>query len=106
MKVSCQFSMCKWFHNWSGSVHSNAIAMSRRPCLEDNPEIKYYNLYYSVRLDSLIIKNNILPRKWESNDGSTFKLLLVIPNYHREMIVKQLHNWKAGAHYGVKETLH
>jgi hypothetical protein len=43
---------------------------------------------------------------WDSDDGSIFKLLFVIPRSHRELVLKQLHDWKSEAHLGVKKTLH
>ena len=67
-----------------------------------SPEVKHY----WARIDSLVLKNGKLYRKWESEDGSSYKLLLVIPKSHRELVLKQLHDGKSGAHLGVKKTLH
>ena len=67
-----------------------------------SPELKYsWN-----HIDSLVLKNNVLYRKWEENENSDFKLLLVIPKLHRTYVLKQLHDNKRGGHLGVKKTLH
>lgn len=66
------------------------------------PEIKYY----WARIDSMVIRDDKLYRKWESDDGKSCKLLLVIPKSHREVVLKQLHDNKSAGHLGVKKTLH
>jgi hypothetical protein len=49
-----------------------------------SPEIK---LYWS-RLDSFIINDEILYRKWESNDGKSYDLHLVIPKSLKSVVLK------------------
>ena len=49
-----------------------------------SPEIK---LYWS-RLDSFIINDEILYRKWESNDGKSYDLHLVIPQSLKSVVLK------------------
>jgi len=72
-------------------------------------EVSKYDVevkYYWARLDSLVVKNNVLYRKWEdANCKEKFKLLILIPRSHREDVLKQLHNNKTAAHLGVKKTL-
>jgi hypothetical protein len=49
-----------------------------------SPEIK---LYWS-RLDSFIINDEILYRKWESNDGKSYDLHLVIPKSLKSVVLQ------------------
>ena len=51
-----------------------------------SPEIK---LYWS-RLDSFIIKDEILYRKWKSNDGKNYEVHLVIPKSLKSFVLNQV----------------
>jgi hypothetical protein len=44
------------------------------------------------RLDSFIINDEILYRKWESNDGKNYDLHLVIPKSLNGFVLNQVHN--------------
>ena len=55
--------------------------------------------------DSLCLRDNILCRKWESSDGATTRLQLLLPKGLREEVLLHLHNHPTGGHFGVKKTL-
>jgi hypothetical protein len=67
-----------------------------------SPEIKFY----WSRLNSFIIKDEILYRKWESNDGKNYDLHLVIPKSLNGFVLNQVHNTLTGGHLGVRKTLY
>jgi hypothetical protein len=60
---------------------------------------------YWNRIDSLEIKENILCRKWESEDGQTITWQIVIPDKLKASVLQQLHDSVTGGHLGVKKTL-
>lgn len=55
--------------------------------------------------DSLCLRNDILYRKWESSDGLTTRLQLVLPKALREEVLTHLHTHPTRGHFGVKKTL-
>ena len=61
--------------------------------------------YYWSRLDSFVIKNAVLYRKWETDEGDSFRLLAVIPKDQRNDILTQLHSTVTAGHLGVNKTL-
>lgn len=65
------------------------------------PELKYY----WARLDSFVIKHDILYRKWETDEGDSFTLLAVIPKDKKTDILTQLHSTVTAGHLGVNKTL-
>ena len=56
------------------------------------------------RLDSFIINDEILYRKWESNDGINYDLHLVIPKRLKSFVLNQVHNTLTGGHLGVRKN--
>ena len=67
-----------------------------------SPEIKFY----WSGLNSFIIKDEILYRKWESNDSKNYDLHLVIPKSLNGFVLNQVHNTLTGGHLGVRKTLY
>lgn len=61
--------------------------------------------YYWQRWDSLVVENDILYYKWESEDGRDFHLKLVVPKELQTLVLQQLHNSVASGHLGIKKTL-
>ena len=55
--------------------------------------------------DSLCLRNDILYRKWESSDGTTTRLQLMLPKALREEVLIHLHNHPTGGRFGIKKTL-
>lgn len=66
-----------------------------------NIEIKYY----WNRIESFEIKDNILCRKWESNNGKKIAWQIVMPENLKSSVLKQLHDSVTGGHLGLKKTL-
>ena len=59
--------------------------------------------YYWNRIDSLEIKENIVCRKWETEDGQTITWQIVIPYNLKTFVLQQLHD--TGGHLGANKTL-
>ncbi|GFS63194.1 hypothetical protein TNCV_1496361 [Trichonephila clavipes] len=116
-----------------GSSHGNADALSRRPCPENcrhcsRVETKYdYAIrqittstatppdpwayspttkQYWALWNSLHLRNGVLYRKFESEDGKTFRWQLVLPRSRIPEVLKELHGSPTGGHFGVMKTLH
>ena len=45
---------------------------------------------YWAQWDSLVLKNDILYRKWESSDGKEIRLLLILPKSLREEVLQSV----------------
>lgn len=61
--------------------------------------------YYWQRWESLLIQNEILYYKWESDSGKDFNLKIVIPQDLKALVLEHLHNSVIGGHLGIKKTL-
>ncbi|GFU35199.1 retrovirus-related Pol polyprotein from transposon 17.6 [Trichonephila clavipes] len=55
--------------------------------------------------DSLHLRNGVLYRKWESDDGKTFMWQLILPKTRVSTVLKKLHGNPTGGHLGVMKTL-
>ncbi|GFX02680.1 hypothetical protein TNCV_2011241 [Trichonephila clavipes] len=60
---------------------------------------------YWALWDSLHLRNGVLYRKWESEDGKTFRWQLVLPKNRISTVLKELHGSPTGCHFGVMKTL-
>ena len=61
--------------------------------------------YYWHRLQLLCLREDVLYRRWESDDGREIKFLLLVPKTLRQFILSQLHGSTTGAHLGIEKTL-
>ena len=61
--------------------------------------------YYWHRLELLCIKEGVLYRRWESEDGKEIRFLMVVPKSLRRFVLSELHDSTAGAHLGMGKTL-
>ncbi|GFU65766.1 hypothetical protein TNCV_5059001 [Trichonephila clavipes] len=52
------------------------------------------------------MENGVLYRKFESEDGKTFRWQLVLPRSRIPEVLKELHGSPTGGHFGVMKTLH
>ncbi|GFW97289.1 retrovirus-related Pol polyprotein from transposon 412 [Trichonephila clavipes] len=60
---------------------------------------------YWALWDSLHLRNGVLYRKWESDDGKTFRWQLILPKTRVSTVLKELHGSPTGGHFGVMRTL-
>lgn len=61
--------------------------------------------YYWHRWQLLCVKEGVMYRKWESDDGKETKFLLVVPKTLRRFVLSHVHDSTAGAHLGIGKTL-
>ncbi|GFU29445.1 hypothetical protein TNCV_418801 [Trichonephila clavipes] len=60
---------------------------------------------YWALWESLHLRNGVLYRKWESDDGKTFRWQLILPKTRISTVLKELHVSPTGGHFGVMKTL-
>ncbi|GFW87604.1 hypothetical protein TNCV_4485691 [Trichonephila clavipes] len=60
---------------------------------------------YWALWDSLHLRNGVLYRKWESDDGKTFRWQLILAKTRVSTGLKELHGSPTGGHFGVMKTL-
>ncbi|GFU24444.1 hypothetical protein TNCV_2264111 [Trichonephila clavipes] len=102
-----------------GSSHGNADALSRRPCPENCRHCSRVETKYNYAIRQITTstatppdprsdekKNGVLYRKFESEDGKTFRWQLVLPRSRIPEVLKELHGSPTGGHFGVMKTLH
>ena len=81
------------------------IESGQKPSWVDIAQHKIDVKYYWNRLDSFDIKDDILCRKWECNDGDKIEWQKVIPEKQRPSILKQLHDSVTGGIKVLKRLL-
>ncbi|GFT69850.1 retrovirus-related Pol polyprotein from transposon 412 [Trichonephila clavipes] len=60
---------------------------------------------YWALWESLNLRNGVLCRKWESDDGKTFRWQLILPKTRVSTVLKELHGSPTVGHFGVMKTL-
>ncbi|GFW35995.1 hypothetical protein TNCV_4928591 [Trichonephila clavipes] len=60
---------------------------------------------YWALWDSLHLRNGVLYRKWETDEGKAFRWQLILPKSRISTILKKLHGSPTGGHFGVMKTL-
>ncbi|GBM33373.1 Retrovirus-related Pol polyprotein from transposon 297, partial [Araneus ventricosus] len=68
------------------------------------PESPATKRYWAV-WDSLHLKDGVLYRKWESNDGSSCRWQLILPKSRIQEVQRETHDSASGGHFGVMKTL-
>lgn len=71
-------------------------------------EISCYNTTvkaYWAQWDALQVKNGVLKRALESEDGTDGKLQVVVPKCRVHEVLRHLHDGSSGGHFGFKRTL-
>ncbi|GFX34245.1 retrovirus-related Pol polyprotein from transposon 412 [Trichonephila clavipes] len=61
--------------------------------------------HYWALWDSRHLRNGVLYRKWESEDGKTFRWQLILLKTRVSTVLKELHGSPTGGHFGVMKTL-
>lgn len=88
IKILLQFKQKNSLPDWSSVSH-----------LESSFKI------YLLHWDSLLIKDNLLQRRWESPDGSKIIWQIVVPSKKISDILSEAHNSPSGGHFGINKTL-
>ncbi|GBL89122.1 hypothetical protein AVEN_141247-1 [Araneus ventricosus] len=60
---------------------------------------------YWALWNSLYLKDGVLYRKWESNDGGFYRRQLILPNCRIQEVLRETHDKTSGRHFGVMKTL-
>ncbi|GBM31049.1 hypothetical protein AVEN_120255-1 [Araneus ventricosus] len=60
---------------------------------------------YWALWNSLYLKDGVLYRKWESNDGGFYRRQLILPNCRIQEVLRETHDNTSGRHFGVMKTL-
>ncbi|KAF8789439.1 Transposon Ty3-G Gag-Pol polyprotein like [Argiope bruennichi] len=60
---------------------------------------------YWALWDSHHLRNGVLYRKWESDDGKAFRWQLILPKARVSTVLKEFHGSPTGGHFGVTKTL-
>ncbi|GFX89646.1 retrovirus-related Pol polyprotein from transposon 17.6 [Trichonephila clavipes] len=76
-----------------------------KPSWQDIAPFHPTTKHYWALWDSLHFRNIVLYRKWESDDGKTFRWQLILPKTRVSTVLKELHDSPTGGHFGVMKTL-
>ncbi|GBM65530.1 hypothetical protein AVEN_83382-1 [Araneus ventricosus] len=68
------------------------------------PESPATNRYWAF-WNSLYLKDGVLYRKWESNDGGFYRRQLILPKSRIQEVLREIHDSRSGKHFGVMKTL-
>ncbi|GFV89785.1 retrovirus-related Pol polyprotein from transposon 412 [Trichonephila clavipes] len=79
---------------------------SNKPSWQDISAYSPTTKQYWALWNSLYLRNGVLYRKFESEDGKTFRWQLVLPRSRIPEVLKELHGSPTGGHYCVMKTLH
>ncbi|GFY16361.1 retrovirus-related Pol polyprotein from transposon 412 [Trichonephila clavipes] len=79
---------------------------SNKPSWQDISAYSPTTKQYWALWNSLHLRNGVLYRKFESEDGKTFRWQLVLPRSRIPEVLKELHRSPTGGHFGVMKTLH
>ncbi|GBN17688.1 hypothetical protein AVEN_12345-1, partial [Araneus ventricosus] len=60
---------------------------------------------YWVLWDSLHLKDGVLYRKWESDDGRSCRWQLILPKSRIQEVLRETHDSASGGNFGVMKTL-
>ena len=77
-----------------------------RPQWKDVSSLSSSIKTYWVNWNLLEVRNGVLCKRWESNDGNTIDYKIVLPRQLRSIVLSELHDSKTAAHCGVNKTLH
>ena len=78
---------------------------SVRPSWQDISTLSPTAKRYWALWDSLHVRNGVLYRKWESEDGRSSKWQLILPKSRVSGVLKELYSSSTGGHFGVMKIL-
>ena len=81
------------------------IEEEKKPDWQEIAELSPVTKSYWAQWDSLKVVNGSLKRIWETPDGSTNILQLIIPQVRVSEVLQQMHSGVSGGHLGVNKTL-
>ncbi|GFT70886.1 retrovirus-related Pol polyprotein from transposon 412 [Trichonephila clavipes] len=76
-----------------------------KPSWQDIASFRPITKRYWALCDSLHLRNGVLYRKWESDDGKMFKWQLILSKTRVSTVLEELHGSPTGGHFGVTKTL-
>ncbi|GFX58413.1 hypothetical protein TNCV_319951 [Trichonephila clavipes] len=76
-----------------------------KPSWEDIASFHPTTKRYWALYDSLHLRNGVLYRKWESDEGKTSRWQLILPTTRISTVLQKLHGSPTGGHFGVMKTL-
>ncbi|MGG6496149.1 UNVERIFIED_CONTAM: hypothetical protein NY603_24855, partial [Bacteroidetes bacterium 56_B9] len=80
-------------------------AATGRPSWQNIAPFSPVTKRYWALWDSLRLRNGVLYRQWESDDGKTSRWQLLLPRSRVAEVLKELHSSPTGGHFGVTKTL-
>ena len=77
---------------------------NQRPTLHEiSSRSKAAKVYY-LEWKRLELREGILYRRWESDDGRVIRWQLIVPKKYQNAVLKELHSAKTAAHFGIYKT--
>ena len=76
-----------------------------KPPWEEVSRLSAATKSYWGQWEMLSVKQGVLTKKWESNDGKVVRWLIVLPRRLRRRVLDELHASTSGAHLGREKTL-
>ncbi|GBM68306.1 Transposon Ty3-I Gag-Pol polyprotein [Araneus ventricosus] len=81
------------------------LNLAERPSWQEiAPESPATKRYWAL-WDSLHLKDGVLYRKWESDDGNSYRWQLILPKSRIPEVLRETHDSASGGHFGVMKTL-
>ncbi|GBM41553.1 hypothetical protein AVEN_52299-1 [Araneus ventricosus] len=74
---------------------------SRQEIAQESPATKRYWALW----DSLHLRDGVLYRKWENDDGSSCQWQLILPRSRIQEVLQETHDSSSGGHFGIMKTL-
>ena len=81
-----------------------SVELDQKPDLSQTMRRSREHARLLQQWDQLVVKNNLLYRRYEDDKGSSQHLQLVIPRVLRRLILKELHGGVSGGHLGEQKT--
>ncbi|GFU80972.1 retrovirus-related Pol polyprotein from transposon 412 [Trichonephila clavipes] len=75
------------------------VSSDEKPSWQDIAPFHPTTKRYWALWDSLHLRNGVLYRKWESDDGKTLRWQLILPKTRVSTVLKELHGSPTGGHY-------
>ncbi|GBN68981.1 hypothetical protein AVEN_66553-1 [Araneus ventricosus] len=87
------------------SILEKKLNSGDRPSWQEIAPVSSATKRYWALWDSLHLKDGVLYRKWESDDGSSCRWQLILPKSRIQEVLRETHDSASGGHFGVMKTL-